>query len=90
MRRYFEARHGSPPQPLRLGERIHVPTGIAMFPGEKDLIVPREFAERCYDVKRWTDMPRGGHFPALEEPELLAEDLREFFRPYRGGGGSNQ
>lgn len=44
---------------------------------------PREFAERNYDVRRWTDMPRGGHFPALEEPELLAEDIRAFFRDVR-------
>jgi pimeloyl-ACP methyl ester carboxylesterase len=83
MRRYFEVRHNPAPNPLKLGERIEVPTGIAMFPGEKDLLVPREWAERCYNVKRWTDMPRGGHFPALEEPELLVEDLRAFFREFR-------
>jgi len=83
MRRYFEVRHNPAPNPLKLGERIEVPTGIAMFPGEKDLLVPREWAERCYNVRRWTDMPRGGHFPALEEPELLVEDLRAFFREFR-------
>jgi pimeloyl-ACP methyl ester carboxylesterase len=83
MRRYYEVRHGQPPRPLRLGERIETPTGIAMFPGEKDLVVPREWAERCYNVQRWTDMPRGGHFPALEEPELLVEDIRAFFRELR-------
>lgn len=85
MRRYYEARNGTPPPPLKTGERIEVPAGIAMFPGEKDLLVPREFAERCYDVRRWTDMPRGGHFPALEEPGLLVDDLRAFFRPFRSG-----
>lgn len=83
MRRYFEVRHNPAPNPLKLGERIEVPTGIAMFPGERDLLVPREWAERCYNIKRWTDMPRGGHFPALEEPELLVEDLRTFFREFR-------
>ncbi|HEY6105085.1 MAG TPA: epoxide hydrolase [Anaeromyxobacteraceae bacterium] len=82
-RSYFEARHD--PAPLRLppGTRIEVPTGIAMFPGEKDLLVPRSFAERCYRVVRWTEPPRGGHFVALEEPELLAGDIQAFFEPLR-------
>jgi pimeloyl-ACP methyl ester carboxylesterase len=83
MRRYFEVRHDPERKPLNLGERIETPTGIAMFPGERDLLVPREWAERCYNLRRWTDMPRGGHFPALEEPELLVEDLRAFFRELR-------
>jgi microsomal epoxide hydrolase len=54
-----------------------------MFPGEKDLLVPREFAERVYNLRHWTDMPRGGHFPALEEPDLLVDDIRLFFRGIR-------
>ena len=83
MRRYFEARHNPSPNPLKLGERIETPTAIAMFPGEKDLVVPREWAERSYNIQRWTDMPSGGHFPALEEPILLVEDLRTFFRQFR-------
>jgi len=83
MRRYFEVRHDAERRPLRPGERIETPTGIAMFPGERDLVVPREWAERSYNVQRWTEPPRGGHFPALEEPELLIEELREFFRPFR-------
>ena len=41
------------------------------------------WAERFFNVQRWTEMPRGGHFAALEEPDLLAGDLREFFRPLR-------
>ena len=40
---------------------------------------PREWAERMYDVRRWTEMPRGGHFAALEEPDLLARDIAAFF-----------
>jgi pimeloyl-ACP methyl ester carboxylesterase len=82
-RNYYEARHD--PAPLRLapGTRIEVPTGIAMFPGEAELVVPRGFAERCYRITRWTDMPRGGHFPALEEPGLLVDDIRAFFRTLR-------
>lgn len=80
---YYEVKHD--PSPLRLppGARIEVPTGIAMFPGEAELVVPRAFAERCYRVQRWTEMPAGGHFPALEEPALLVDDIRAFFRPLR-------
>jgi pimeloyl-ACP methyl ester carboxylesterase len=40
---------------------------------------PREWAERLYDVRRWTLMPSGGHFAAAEEPELLARDIAAFF-----------
>lgn len=59
-----------------------VPTALAAFP--KDSGYPlREWAQRFYNVKRFTEMPRGGHFAAMEEPELLAEDLRAFFRPLR-------
>ena len=62
--------------------RSDVPAGFAMFP--KDLSSPpREWAERFFDVRRWTEMPRGGHFAALEEPDLLVNDIREFFRPLR-------
>jgi pimeloyl-ACP methyl ester carboxylesterase len=44
----------------------------------------REWADRAYgDLRRFTEMPRGGHFPALEEPELLVQDLREFFGDLR-------
>lgn len=59
-----------------------VPTGFASFP--KDLLPPpRAWAERFFNIQRWSEMPRGGHFAAMEEPELLAEDLRAFFRPLR-------
>jgi pimeloyl-ACP methyl ester carboxylesterase len=64
------------------GRRIELPTAMAMFP--KDFIPqPREWTERQYNVQRWTPMPRGGHFPEWEEPEMLAEDIRSFFRPLR-------
>ena len=63
-------------------DRIQVPSAMAMFPQDIGK-PPREWAERSYDVRRWTEMPRGGHFAALEEPELLAEDVRAFFRPLR-------
>jgi pimeloyl-ACP methyl ester carboxylesterase len=57
-----------------------VPAGFALFP--KDLgTPPREWAERFFNVQRWTKMPRGGHFGAMEEPELLAQELRSMFDP---------
>jgi len=59
-----------------------VPAAFAMFP--KDISQPpREWAARFFNVQRWTEMPRGGHFAALEEPELLVDDIRRFFRPLR-------
>jgi pimeloyl-ACP methyl ester carboxylesterase len=59
-----------------------VPCAIAVFP--KDIAMPpREFAERSYNVQHWTDMPRGGHFAAFEQPELLARDIRESFGTLR-------
>ena len=69
----------------KLGERsgaLDVPAAFAMFP--KDLSTPpREWAERFFNVERWTEMSSGGHFAALEEPGMLAKDIREFFRPLR-------
>jgi pimeloyl-ACP methyl ester carboxylesterase len=61
---------------------IETPTGCALFPKEV-FQPPRGWAERQYNVVRWTQMPRGGHFAALEEPELLVDDIRAFFRPLR-------
>jgi pimeloyl-ACP methyl ester carboxylesterase len=58
------------------------PAGFALFP--KDISSPpREWAARFFDVQRWREMPGGGHFDALEEPQLLAEEIRAFFRPLR-------
>jgi pimeloyl-ACP methyl ester carboxylesterase len=59
-----------------------VPAAFAMFPRDNSH-TPREWAERFFNVQRWTKMARGAHFTAMEEPELLAEDLRAFFRPLR-------
>lgn len=70
------------PRKLGLGQRVEVPCAVTIFPADIDR-PPREFGERSYRVERWTEMPRGGHFAAWEEPELLARDLREFFRPLR-------
>ncbi|GCE28768.1 multidrug MFS transporter [Dictyobacter alpinus] len=80
IRIYYENAHA--PLPLQPGQHIEVPAGIALFPKELGS-PPREWAERGLRVHRWTEMPRGGHFAAMEEPELLADDLRAFFRPLR-------
>lgn len=67
------------------GKRIRVPTGYVQFPVGA-IPVPRALAERTYDdLRRWTTLPAGGHFPALEEPEALAAEIRKFFRPLRAG-----
>jgi microsomal epoxide hydrolase len=60
------------------GRRIEVPTGVASFPHDNLAFPPRAMVERGYNVVHWTDMPRGGHFAGLEEPELLLADLRAF------------
>jgi pimeloyl-ACP methyl ester carboxylesterase len=80
MRLYWEGSRA----PLRFNEneRIAVPCGIARFPGEAPF-PPRSWVERVYNVQHWTEMENGGHFAAAEEFELLASDIREFFRPYR-------
>ena len=71
------------PWPIPEGRTIDVPTGYAEFPREI-LRPPRGLAARTYtDIRRWSVMPRGGHFAALEQPELLAHEIREFFRPLR-------
>lgn len=74
---YYDNSHSLPP----LGY-IEVPTGMALFPADV-LLPPREWAARNLNVTRWTAMPRGGHFTAMEEPEAFAEDIRAFFRPFR-------
>ncbi len=77
---YYARAHGPWPFPE---EVIRVPTGYAEFPREM-LRPPRSIAEQLYgNIQRWTKMPRGGHFAALEQPELLAQEVRAFFRPLR-------
>jgi pimeloyl-ACP methyl ester carboxylesterase len=60
---------------------VEVPVGIAVFP--KDIAPPVRRFVKGLNIVRWTEMPRGGHFAAMEEPELLVEDIRAFFRPLR-------
>jgi microsomal epoxide hydrolase len=63
------------------GERLETPTAFANFPGEPLYQAPpRSFAERAYNVVRWTQMPRGGHFAAMEEPDLYVDEVRAWGR----------
>ena len=72
------------PWPIPDGHTVDVPVGYAEFPREI-LRAPRSLAERTYrDIRRWSTMPRGGHFAAMEQPEALAGDVQAFFRPLRG------
>lgn len=79
---YYEAMHGGEYAPLPT--RIEVPTGCAIFPKET-VRAPRSWAESAWNVQHWTEMPKGGHFPALEQPQLLVDDIRAFFRVIRKG-----
>ncbi|MCU0868985.1 MAG: epoxide hydrolase 1 [Burkholderiales bacterium] len=79
---YHARRHGRWPIPDVGGVRI--PMGYAEFPKEI-LHPPRWLAEKMFtDIRRWTQHDRGGHFAALEQPDVLAHEIREFFRPLRG------
>jgi pimeloyl-ACP methyl ester carboxylesterase len=70
-------------RPWPLAGPVRAPAGYAEFPAEI-LRPPRSLAERAYtDIRRWTVMPNGGHFAAMEQPEALAREIREFFRPLR-------
>ena len=60
------------------GRRAEVPTACALFPKELLSWPPRSYAERLYNIRQWTEMPRGGHFAAMEQPELLVNDIRKF------------
>lgn len=71
------------PWPVSPKNPITVPTGYAAFPKEI-LSPPRSLAQKAYtDIRRWTEMKKGGHFAAMEQPEALAHEIREFFRPLR-------
>jgi pimeloyl-ACP methyl ester carboxylesterase len=77
-RLYYETTH----QSAVAVQRVEVPTGVAVFPAEIPT-PPRSLAERFYNIQRWTELPAGGHFAALEQPQALVEDIRAFFRPLR-------
>jgi microsomal epoxide hydrolase len=79
-RLYWERRHIDTPEDAP--GFVGVPTGIARYPKEP-LRIPRAWVERRYNVTHWVEMPRGGHFAAMEQPTLFADDLRSFFRTVR-------
>jgi pimeloyl-ACP methyl ester carboxylesterase len=66
---------------LSPADAVTVPTAAAVFGHQfiDDGTPPREWAERLYNIRRWTPMPRGGHFPSAEEPDLLSRDIAAFF-----------
>ena len=65
---------------LREGERIEVPTAFAK-PVRGTPLPPRSYCARAFSIQRWTEFPEGGHFPAMEVPDLLLRDLRSAFNP---------
>jgi len=73
--------HGISLSPLIFKENdfVNVPVGFAKFPKEIP-VPPRKYIEKGFNIVHWTEMPRGGHFAALEQPELLASDLKSFFK----------
>ena len=76
---YWARLHGAWPIP----ERVPVPMGYCQSPREI-IRPPRSLASKVYtDIRRWTELPRGGHFAAMEQPEALAEEIRAMFRPLR-------
>jgi microsomal epoxide hydrolase len=62
------------------GGRVEVPVGCALFPEEMASWPPKSYVERLYNVIQWTEMERGGHFAAMEEPDSLVDDIRQFAR----------
>ena len=84
-RLYYESRHGG----NVFGGRVEVPTACAQFP--KEIIwSPRPWVEARYNLKRWTEFPRGGHFAALEQPDALVGDVRAFFRDLRTASAASK
>jgi microsomal epoxide hydrolase len=74
---YYENRVAGP-----VPGTVTVPTACALFPKEITT-PPRRWVEARLNLTRWTEMPRGGHFAAMEQPELLVDDIRAFFRTLR-------
>src|SRR5262249_15527267 len=82
LRMYWETAHEAPVPVPEEGKVIAAPTAIGVLP--RDVIVmPRRHAAEDTDLRRWTKYPRGGHFGPAEVPELIVQDLRDFFRPLR-------
>lgn len=85
IRDYYDNRRWQGEPRLGPHQRVRVPTAVAVFP---HMLIPegqppREWAERLYEIRRWTVMPRGGHFAPAETPELVACDIAAFFAALR-------
>ena len=78
-RYYYECVHNPWTPSHRTMPIVEAPTGIGVFPNEV-IMMPRSWAEKYYNLFHWTEMPSGGHFAPMEEPEALVEDIRTFFR----------
>lgn len=79
---YYESAHHQWTPSHNRTPVVEVPTGVVLF--RNDIIgMPRRWAERYFNLQRWTTVPHGGHFGAAEEPEIFVHELREFFRPLR-------
>jgi pimeloyl-ACP methyl ester carboxylesterase len=79
-----ERSRGLPP-----GQKVEVPTAFAAFPADLSPPPPRAWVERAFDLRRYTKMPSGGHFAAMEEPDLWVNDIRDFVRPMRFGAAND-
>jgi hypothetical protein len=60
----------------KTGNKVDVLTGV--IESRIDLLPPKDFTNKFFNVQQWTEMPSGGHFAAMEQPELLADDIRKF------------
>jgi len=91
---YYDVMNAGPPRWIAEGVKQalgsdQVPAGFALFP--RDLSQPpRAWAQRFFNVQRWSEFPRGGHFAAMEQPDALVADIRAFFRPLRSAVRSTQ
>ena len=68
---------------LPAGKRVEAPTAFAAYPDPVFSQPPRSFMARSHNVVRWSQLPRGGHFPAIEVPDLFVQDLQQFGRLLR-------
>jgi pimeloyl-ACP methyl ester carboxylesterase len=60
----------------KTGDKVEVPTAIAYF--QIDILAPKDFAAKFFNIRQWSQMPKGGHFAAMEQPQALADDIRQF------------
>jgi len=64
-------------------KKIEIPTAAAVFPAEMSEWPPKSYVDRMFNITQWTEMPSGGHFAAMEEPELLVKDIVKFAKTIR-------